>query len=416
MSALADGRVAFASSDGSWGMLTGSKITRFSSNAIAPTLNAKQISMSLDGNRVRWQVGLASTMFEFDLQQRTISNVSQPAQLAITPSIDFWEDATRDVWENKNQLKVSGNQVPLDAGEIARSRTNVGKSTDRLYGTSSHLMRIRSNGQVVWRRAIDSEARAILVNADGSQAISAMQDGTIRWWRTSDGELLLTLLASTDKRWIIWSPKGFFDSSAGGDRFAGWTVSSSADKESEFFTLNRFRDPYNRPDIIDQIIRTGDPKLAISAADQIAAEQNASSLTVPLAASRIPAPMVVPPVAVSPVAVSPVAVPPVAVPPVAVPPVAVPPVNEMALIEGCSTMACPTDPPNPCTIFKTPLGNPAAVHISPNIAAVTGVNSLGFATTQFPAASAGAIFQVNKYNGKFHGLIHPTTPMGVLKV
>ena len=326
MSALADGRVAFASSDGSWGMLTGSKITRFSSNAIAPTLNAKQISMSLDGNRVRWQVGLASTMFEFDLQQRTISNVSQPAQLAITPSIDFWEDATRDVWENKNQLKVSGNQVPLDAGEIARSRTNVGKSTDRLYGTSSHLMRIRSNGQVVWRRAIDSEARAILVNADGSQAISAMQDGTIRWWRTSDGELLLTLLASTDKRWIIWSPKGFFDSSAGGDRFAGWTVSSSADKESEFFTLNRFRDPYNRPDIIDQIIRTGDPKLAISAADQIAAEQNASSLTVPLAASRIPAPMVVPPVAVSPVAVSPVAVPPVAVPPVAVPPVAVPPV------------------------------------------------------------------------------------------
>jgi WD40 repeat protein len=373
MASLADGRVAFASSDGSWGMFSGSKITRFNSNAIAPVQEAKQISMNLDGSRVRWQVGLASTMFEFDLQQRTISNVSQPAQLAITPSIDFWEDATRDVWENKNQLKVSGNQVPLDAGEIARSRTNVGKSSDRLYGTSTHLIRVRSNGELVWRRAIDSEARAILVNADGSQAISAMQDGTIRWWRTSDGELLLTLLASTDKRWIIWSPKGFFDSSAGGDRFAGWTVSSSADKESEFFTLNRFRDPYNRPDIIDQIIRTGDPKLAIAAADQIAAKQNDLNLTVPLAASQIPAPMVVPPVAAPPVAVPPIAVPPVAVPPVALPPVVAPPVGVPPVAAppvGVPPVAAPPvalppvaapSVPSTTTIAKAPLPSPQVI-------------------------------------------------------
>ena len=97
-------------------------------------------------------------------------------------------------------------------------------------------------------------------------------------------------------------------------------------------------------------------------------------------------------------------------------PVTVPPVNEIALIFGCSTMAWPTLPPNPLTIFSTPLGNPADEQISPNIAAVTGVNSLGLATTQFPAAKAGAIFQVNKYKGKFHGLIHPTTPIGVRKV
>ena len=29
---------------------------------------------------------------------------------------------------------------------------------------------------------------------------------------------------------------------------------------------------------------------------------------------------------------------------------------------------------------------------------------------------AGAIFQVNKYNGKFQGEIHPTTPIACLKV
>ena len=93
-------------------------------------------------------------------------------------------------------------------------------------------------------------------------------------------------------------------------------------------------------------------------------------------------------------------------------PVVVPPVNEIALILGCSTIACPVEVPNPCTIFKTPFGKPASLQISPNKYAVIGVISLGLATTQFPAAIAGAIFHVNKYKGKFQGEIHPTTPKG----
>ena len=47
-----------------------------------------------------------------------------------------------------------------------------------------------------------------------------------------------------------------------------------------------------------------------------------------------------------------------------------------------------------------------------NSHAVCGVISEGFATTALPAASAGAIFQVNRYNGRFHGEMQPTTPSG----
>ena len=42
-----------------------------------------------------------------------------------------------------------------------------------------------------------------------------------------------------------------------------------------------------------------------------------------------------------------------------------------------------------------------------------GVSSEGLATTVQPAANAGAIFQVNKYSGRFQGDIHPATPIGV---
>ena len=42
--------------------------------------------------------------------------------------------------------------------------------------------------------------------------------------------------------------------------------------------------------------------------------------------------------------------------------------------------------------------------------AYTQINAL--AITVLPKISAGAIFQVKRYNGRFHGEIHPTTPTG----
>src|SRR4030095_4397989 len=88
------------------------------------------------------------------------------------------------------------------------------------------------------------------------------------------------------------------------------------------------------------------------------------------------------------------------------------PVKEIAFISGCLMIASPVVFPLPCTIFNTPLGNPASLQMRLNKKAVTGVISDGFAITQFPAANAGAIFHVNKYNGRFHGEMHATIPSG----
>src|SRR6185312_1877324 len=84
-------------------------------------------------------------------------------------------------------------------------------------------------------------------------------------------------------------------------------------------------------------------------------------------------------------------------------PVRVEPVNDTALIFGCSTIAWPTLGPSPCTMLSTPGGKPHSRASSAKRNAVNGVISEGFATTALPAASAGAIFQVNRYSGRFHG-------------
>ena len=43
---------------------------------------------------------------------------------------------------------------------------------------------------------------------------------------------------------------------------------------------------------------------------------------------------------------------------------------------------------------------------------MAGVREAGFSTTELPATSAGADFHTGMAQGKFHGAISPTTPMG----
>ena len=89
------------------------------------------------------------------------------------------------------------------------------------------------------------------------------------------------------------------------------------------------------------------------------------------------------------------------------------PVKAIFWTPGWSTSAAPASGP-PGTMLTTPFGTPARSQISANRMAVSGVNSAGFSTTVQPAASAGAIFQASISSGKFHGMIWPTTPTGLV--
>src|SRR6476660_7215307 len=93
-------------------------------------------------------------------------------------------------------------------------------------------------------------------------------------------------------------------------------------------------------------------------------------------------------------------------------PVALSPTKPIALIAGCSVRALPASSPRPCTVLSTPSGTPASLTSLARMAAVTGDHSAGLCTTVQPAASAGAIFQVESMNGVFHGVITPTGPIG----
>ena len=93
-------------------------------------------------------------------------------------------------------------------------------------------------------------------------------------------------------------------------------------------------------------------------------------------------------------------------------PTSVEPVKAILSTRGSRTIAIPTWPPGPVTTLNTPSGRPASRVRSANLSAVSGVSDAGLSTTVLPAARAGAIFHDASRNGKFHGTIAPTTPMG----
>ncbi len=79
------------------------------------------------------------------------------------------------------------------------------------------------------------------------------------------------------------------------------------------------------------------------------------------------------------------------------------------------TKASPISEPGPGMTLSTPSGRPASSKIrASRMPPVTGVSLAGFSTTALPTAMAGAIERLDSWKGKFHGLMTPTTPTGIL--
>ena len=92
-------------------------------------------------------------------------------------------------------------------------------------------------------------------------------------------------------------------------------------------------------------------------------------------------------------------------------PVVVSPVKATLATRLLEASGLPASTPKPLTTFSTPGGSRSPISSSAT-RIDSGVCSAGFSTTQLPAASAGASFQVAISSGKFHGMICATTPSG----
>lgn len=85
----------------------------------------------------------------------------------------------------------------------------------------------------------------------GQRVYSAHTDGAIRIWNMQDASVLLSLVGFSDGQWLSFTPDGYYDCSSAGDRYVTWRT------QQDEFPLQRFRDVYHRPSIIEDVLRGG---------------------------------------------------------------------------------------------------------------------------------------------------------------
>jgi len=75
--------------------------------------------------------------------------------------------------------------------------------------------------------------------------------------RNCQWEPLLTVAMNTQREWAAWTPLGFYDASINGDRLFGWQLNRGPDIRPEFVPADRFRLALERPDLIGNLLESG---------------------------------------------------------------------------------------------------------------------------------------------------------------
>jgi WD40 repeat protein len=183
-------------------------------------------------------------------------------------------------WQSKYDTKLAGK--PLKAGKTERT-LSLAIAPDQqsfLLGMDYRLRRFDSSGTETWSRA-GPPCWAVNISRDGRLAVAAFGDGTVRWYRYSDGRELLSLFVHKDgKRWVLWTPEGYYDASPGAEDLIGWHVNRGLDHEADFFPASRFRDRFYKPEAVSAVLRTRDVEAAL--------KESGAKATAPITAEALP--------------------------------------------------------------------------------------------------------------------------------
>jgi len=181
------------------------------------------------------------------------------------------EDSNLRVTDWKSDLvpKLNGTPLKLEQYEPSRSLALAPDRSAFLLGAEFYLRLFDRNGAERWRVAAPGSAWAVNISADSKLAVAAYGDGTIRWYRMTDGKELLAFFPHADrKRWVLWTPSGYYDASPGAEELIGWHVNNGKDQAADFFPVGQFRSTYYRPDVISKVLETGDEARALQLANE----------------------------------------------------------------------------------------------------------------------------------------------------
>ncbi len=294
--ALRGGRFAYACGDGGWGVIAPDRVDLAVAAAIPDLRGPANLLVDGSGSRIRWTGSWGREPATFDFSRRAVGIEEAADRTGLLAPRAKRGLLDTSVWENSATPQVAGRPVALAPAEVSRALAYFRQGGGAVLGTSHRLLRLDDANSIAWEVRNADEVRSVNITGDDRMIVTGMSDGTLRWWRASDGRPLMSLLATRDGHWVAWTPEGYFDASAGADRLVGWTVNRPGEPLADHFSLNRFRERFNRPDLIDRVLETATPVAALDPSTVLRVARAPSEIATdpPPAAAKAPWPAVLP--------------------------------------------------------------------------------------------------------------------------
>jgi hypothetical protein len=243
------------------------------SGVISALEYSEPLMVSGDGKRVAWSQWLSDGRWDiadaggFGLTSadQKPKGLTEPLTGTLTKYVEPWR--WNDV-EPRLFLASDGSsrELAIDPGERAISAAV--RDDFVLLGTEYMLRLFDGAGNPIWKHHIPAGALRVNQAPGGQVGVAALADGTVRWYRLRDGQELLALFLTRDaKRWVAFTPSGYYDASPGGEDLIGWHVNRGPDQASDFFPASRFHDRMYRPDVVRLVLATLDENAALQQAN-----------------------------------------------------------------------------------------------------------------------------------------------------
>jgi WD40 repeat protein len=246
--------IAVGATDPAFGLIAADGSRRFWQESVHADMRGKRFehfTVSSDGSRIRFGLKLGGgEPVLFDLAAERMSDAPSPIQdlhFADTQSLPH-----------------------IEGHETARSLA-ITPDGRRFLGADFSLRAFDKDLKPLWGRAVPGAVWGVNLAQEGKLVVAAYDDGTIRWHRASDGaELLALFVHAKDRRWVAWTPKGYYTASAGGESLIGWHVNRGWEQAADFFAASQFRNTFYRPDVVQNVLIFLDEDKAVALANEAA--------------------------------------------------------------------------------------------------------------------------------------------------
>jgi WD40 repeat protein len=281
--------LAFGAYGPAFGLLGDDGLLRLVRPANQPDMKRKLgdgLAISRDATRVRFGLDKgAKNPWIFDLNELSFqpspvfpSDLHQPDVSGL--QIEGWHDAHGTYPRLAGQVLP---EIPGYGNVHFFSLAIAPGGASFVIGTEWHVVSYTDEGEQRWNYAGPAPALGVNASLNGKVVVVAYDDGTIRWHRQTDGQELLALFVQvspdvdvTPHRWVLWTPKGYYTASVGGENLIGWHVNRGWGSAADFFPVSKFRDTFYRPDIVGRVLADLDEEKAITEANLIIGQRRAN--------------------------------------------------------------------------------------------------------------------------------------------